>query len=123
MGTDYVNFSRQDENVNIEKFDRHESDFYNLSENGVKFYLLAYNKKLKERADGEYALGNLHPEIGSYWLEHRIPCTGGNSPCSEGAQGYHKIKIPFKNCTKAISDEIAEFYKRRYKIIDYSDMA
>ena len=61
MGTDYVNFSRQDENVNIEKFDRHESDSYNLSENGVKFYLLAYNKKLRERAEGQYVNENLQP--------------------------------------------------------------
>ena len=61
MGTDYVNFSRQDENVNIEKFDRHESDSYNLSENGVKFYLLAYNKNIKKRTHGQIVRGKLHP--------------------------------------------------------------
>ena len=42
LGTDFINFSRQNQNVDREKFDRHGSEPYNLADNGVKFYLFAY---------------------------------------------------------------------------------
>ena len=44
LGSDFVNFSRQDEKISIYKFDRHNSEKYNLVDNGIKFYLLSYKQ-------------------------------------------------------------------------------
>ena len=42
MSRDFMSDSRQDEKVNIEKFDRHRSEPYNLADNGVNFYIIPF---------------------------------------------------------------------------------
>ena len=70
LGTDFINFSRQEENINIEKFDRHDSQVYNLTENGVKFYLLPYVQNINGQAmsNSEVKVETLKPTIGYYTI-------------------------------------------------------
>ena len=70
LGKDFINFSRQEENVNIEKFDRHDSQVYNLTENGVKFFLLPFvqSKLGQARYDSEVKVETLKPSIGTFRL-------------------------------------------------------
>ena len=62
MGSDFVNSTRQSEKFSSEKFDRHMSENYYLSENQVAFYLFPY----VWNADKVEALP---PEIGKYTLK------------------------------------------------------
>ena len=67
MGIDFTDDSRQDEKVNIEKFDRHTSGPYNLSDNRLNFYIIPF----KEGSLGDDFRGSqeaLRPEIGNYQL-------------------------------------------------------
>ena len=65
MGSDFIDDSRQDEKVNIEKLDRHGGEPYNLADNGVKFYIIPYYEE--EDLEGfEAKLHALRPEIGRY---------------------------------------------------------
>ena len=68
LGTDFINFSRQEENINIEKFDRHDSQVYNLTENGMKFYLLPYVQSAKGQVsyNSNVKVETLRPSIGYY---------------------------------------------------------
>lgn len=61
MGTAFLDFSRQEEKVRIEKFELHNSESYNLADNAFKFYILPYT-------DQDDIIESLRPEIGSYWL-------------------------------------------------------
>ena len=61
LGTAFLDFSRQEEKVRIEKFERHKSEPYNLAENAFKFYILPFS-------DQDDIIESLRPEIGSYWL-------------------------------------------------------
>ena len=42
MGSDFIDDSRQDEKLNVEKFDRYKAEAYNLADNGVNFYILPF---------------------------------------------------------------------------------
>ena len=90
MGSDFINDSRQEEKVNIEKFDRHESQPYYLAENGVNFYIIPFMEETYYESDWvfETSLEALRPEIGSYWLLQYYPCNEGNVTCQEGPLGH-----------------------------------
>ena len=42
LSRNFIEGSRQDEKISIEKYDRHGSESYFLKDNGVKFYLFSY---------------------------------------------------------------------------------
>ena len=44
LGMSFLDFSRQEEKVRIEKFERHDGDPYNLAENAFKFYILPFKE-------------------------------------------------------------------------------
>ena len=43
LGRVFIDGSRQDEKVTIQKFDRHESDRFYLKEQGIELYVFAYS--------------------------------------------------------------------------------
>ena len=96
--TDFVSFSRQDEKINIYKFDRHNSEKYNLVDNGVKFYLLAYKQAYIWTDEGFQGVKQeaLRPEIGSYVADYSYPCEQDNEGCINGPYGYHIRRVYFK---------------------------
>ena len=44
LGGAFLDHSRQDQKVDVEKFDRFDSESFNLIENGVKFYIFPYQQ-------------------------------------------------------------------------------
>ena len=67
LGTDFINFGRQNQNVDAEKFDRNSSEPFNLHDNGVKIYLIPHIFEAPLFWDKpDYKAEALRPEIGNY---------------------------------------------------------
>ena len=82
LSQDFMDDSRQDEKISIEKYDRHGSESYFLKDNGVKFYLFSY----MYYEDNSFE--HLTPDIGTYYLTQYFPCDEGNIICLDSEQGY-----------------------------------
>ena len=120
LGRVFMNGSRQEEKINIEKYDRFGSPSYYLKDHGVKFYLFSYQMEYAYSkndtflgAEFEY----LTPEIGYYSLVQYFPCDAGNTTCLDSKDGYQKRSIKFHNCSSEVSDELHAYYKSRNKLL------
>ena len=86
LNTALTDGSRQDEKVNIERFDRFGSKAYNLRDLGIKFYLVPFKADMYKDGDGKRVIESvpLPPEIGSYKVKFSFPCDERNTTCVEG---------------------------------------
>ena len=85
LGRAFIDGSRQDEKVNIVKFDRHDSGRLYLKDEGIKFYIFPFRYSWELDENKEFVgvkFETLTPEIGSYIMEHRYPCNEGNTTCT-----------------------------------------
>mgnify|MGYP000026351222 CR=1 FL=1 len=70
LGTAYFNDSRQEEKVNVEKFDRFGSDQFHLNDNGIKIYLYSVVSSWQRHDETGHLQGvhfeTMRPEVGRF---------------------------------------------------------
>ena len=91
LSSAFIDGSRQEEKVNIEKYDRFESDSFLLKDHGFKMYLFSYQAFFNFDDNGKFQgaeFDYLTPEIGSYWLTHYFPCDEDDTACIDSEDGY-----------------------------------
>ena len=119
LGRKFLNGSRQDEKVSIDKYDRFGSPSYYLKDNGVQFYIFS-NKWNEAYSKNDTYLGiefeYLTPEIGSYYLSQYFPCDADDTACLDSKDGFQTRWIKFHNCSIEVSDELHAHYKSRNKM-------
>ena len=115
----FIDGSRQDEKVNIVKFDRHESGRLYLKDEGIKLYIFPFKYYMASDDNDEF-LGvefeALTPDLGSFIIEQRYPCNEGNTTCTNSPSAFQEKFYEVKNCSNEVRDELYEYYSGRNKL-------
>ena len=78
--TGFLDNSKLEEKSNFQVYDRHKSDVYNLTENGVHMALYSYTFH-KDKEAGTITYKPLTPDIGRYTVKQAYPCPKDDAEC------------------------------------------